>query len=390
MSTRPVPDGSTGPGFLLCRNDSHVIGHGRAGAFTAAGEAAEALRSGAASAGVGALPFDVRERSALTVPEHLEVADGPWQPGPMPPVPPARVAALEPPLAEHRARVAAAVTRLADPADPLAKVVLARSLRVRTQAPMTPWQLAGALRAGDRAGSVFVADLGPAGEPATLVGASPEVLIRKHGRRVSAHPLAGSAPRGADAQSDEAIRAGLADSAKDLAEHAYVVRAITDALAPLCRTLDAPQRPSLLSTPAMWHLGTRIHGELADPSLTALDLALAVHPTPAICGTPTPAARDHILAVEEPRGFYAGAVGWTRAGAQRNEPGWGDGEWMVTIRCARVDAAGRDLRTWAGGGIVADSDPDAEVAETQAKSATVLRALGIPADAAAGLAVSSS
>ncbi|MFT3662967.1 MAG: chorismate-binding protein [Gordonia sp. (in: high G+C Gram-positive bacteria)] len=102
-----------------------------------------------------------------------------------------------------------------------------------------------------------------------------------------------------------------------------------------------------------------------------------MHPTPAICGTPTGRARDYILATEEDRGFYAGTVGWARTGADG-----GDGEWMVTIRCAEVDHGGLRTRTWAGGGIVAASDPDAEVAETRAKLATVLRALGVdPADA---------
>lgn len=127
-----------------------------------------------------------------------------------------------------------------------------------------------------------------------------------------------------------------------------------------------------MTTPQMWHLGTPIRGELHGHGLSALDLALAVHPTPAICGTPTAAARDHILATEDARGFYAGAVGWARAGDDG-----GDGEWMVAIRCAEIAGDGLTARTWAGGGIVADSDPDAELVETQAKLGTVLRALGV-------------
>ena len=118
----------------------------------------------------------------------------------------------------------------------------------------------------------------------------------------------------------------------------------------------------------MWHLGTRIRGRVADPRTTALDLALAVHPTPAVCGTPTDDARRVIADLEGDRGFYAGAVGWSDA--------VGDGDWMVTIRCAVIDADRAGATAWAGGGLVADSDPDDEVAETAAKLRTVLRALG--------------
>ncbi|MDJ0483176.1 chorismate-binding protein, partial [Rhodococcus pyridinivorans] len=123
------------------------------------------------------------------------------------------------------------------------------------------------------------------------------------------------------------------------------------------------------STRQLWHLGTPIEGRLHDPGVTALDLALAVHPTPAICGTPTAAARDLILATEGDRGFYAGALGWCDAA--------GDGEWLVTIRCAVLDADGVGLTAYAGGGIVADSDPADELAETTVKFGTVLDALGV-------------
>ena len=158
----------------------------------------------------------------------------------------------------------------------------------------------------------------------------------------------------------------LRDSGKDAFEHAFVVDSIAHALAPLCTDLEIPERPSLTSTREMWHLGTRIRGRISDPRTTALDLALAVHPTPAVCGTPTDEARRLIAGIEGPRGFYAGAIGWSDAD--------GDGDWMVSIRCAEIDADRRGAIAWAGGGIVADSDPDAEVAETGAKLRTVLRA----------------
>ncbi len=144
---------------------------------------------------------------------------------------------------------------------------------------------------------------------------------------------------------------------------------MAEALRPYCRTLSAPTRPRLVSTPTMWHLGTTITGELADPDVTALHLAAALHPTPAICGTPTDSARRLVTELERfDRGYYAGAVGWTNAD--------GDGEWAVSIRCAEV--AEHSLRLYAGGGIVPESDPEAELEETSAKFATLLRAMGLP------------
>ena len=122
-------------------------------------------------------------------------------------------------------------------------------------------------------------------------------------------------------------------------------------------------------TNEMIHLGTAIEGTLLDPDYSALDLALMLHPTPAICGTPTDDALGIITQVEEPREFYAGAVGWCDAN--------GDGEYMVAIRCCVVED--HCARAWAGGGIVGSSDPEAEAAETSAKLQTALRALNVPA-----------
>ena len=177
------------------------------------------------------------------------------------------------------------------------------------------------------------------------------------------------APRSRDRAEDEAAAAKLRASRKNNEEHAFVVDDIADSLEPLCSWLEVPEEPVLLSTSEMHHLGTPIRGELRDPIISALDLALIVHPTPAICGTPTESAMGVIEAVETDRGFYAGAVGWCDAA--------GDGEFVVAIRCAEVSEDGDRVRTWGGGGIVADSDPAEEVAETSAKLRTVLRALGL-------------
>ncbi|GAB3461846.1 chorismate-binding protein [Actinophytocola sediminis] len=129
-----------------------------------------------------------------------------------------------------------------------------------------------------------------------------------------------------------------------------------------------PDRPELVSTSAVWHLSTRITGELIDREMTSLRLAGALHPTPAVCGSPFAAARDTIAELEPfDRGFYAGAVGWCDAD--------GDGQWVVGIRCAEL--ADRVMTLYAGAGIMPASRPDLELAETSAKFATLLRAMGM-------------
>ena len=258
--------------------------------------------------------------------------------------------------------VAAAVARLR--AGELDKVVLARTLELTARRdPDLPAMLRRLARR-DPDGYTFAV---PSGPGRTLIGASPELLVARRGGRLAANPLAGSRPRSADLAEDVRRAAGLLESEKDLHEHAVVVAAVRAALAPYCTRLEVPERPTLARTAAMWHLSTTVTGELADPGTTALDLGLALHPTPAVCGTPTGAARD-LIGESEPfdRGPYAGMVGWQDAD--------GDGEWVVTIRCA--EAAGRTLRLFAGAGVVAASSPEAETAETGAKFRTFLSAVG--------------
>ncbi|MGV2805996.1 isochorismate synthase, partial [Clostridium perfringens] len=148
----------------------------------------------------------------------------------------------------------------------------------------------------------------------TLFGASPELLVTKKGLRIKGNPLAGSAARSTDPVEDKRRATALLSSAKDRYEHALVIDAVASALQPFCSKLEVPAAPTLIHTNAMWHLSTEINGVLKDDSVTSLDLALAMHPTPAICGTPTDAARDVIRAIEPfDRGFYSGAVGWSDA-----------------------------------------------------------------------------
>ncbi|MGX6449585.1 isochorismate synthase, partial [Patulibacter sp. S7RM1-6] len=257
-----------------------------------------------------------------------------------------------------------AVGRMEDPRA-LRKVVLARSLELRADAPLDPGGMLRRLAVRDPHGYTFAVDLG--GE--TLVGASPELLVSRRGDRVVARPLAGSAPRcPGDPGEDHERAAALFRSAKDRREHAVVVDAVAAALRPLCAEIDVPAEPTLVGTTAMWHLGTTVTGRLADPRPSALALATALHPTPAICGTPTAAAHELIAELEPfERGPYAGTVGWQDAA--------GDGEWVVTIRCGIVRE--NALRLFAGAGVVPGSRGADELAETAAKFRTFLSAIGV-------------
>ena len=193
-----------------------------------------------------------------------------------------------------------------------------------------------------------------------MIGATPELLVRREGRQVSALVLGGTLPRGADRAEDDALGAELLASAKNHEEHAYAVASIRDALQPLCEALEVEARPALLKFPNLQHLGTRIRGTLADAGTpkSALALAAAMHPPAAVCGTPTAAALELIRDLEHmDRERYAGPVGWIDAE--------GNGEWGIAIRSGQL--SGRTARLFAGCGIVAGSQPAAELAETLVK-----------------------
>ncbi|OPF77318.1 isochorismate synthase [Streptomyces antioxidans] len=317
---------------------------------------------------MGTLPFSPDARPALAVPESVRWAP-PLRQDPLIalPVPHGRgvdwqVREVPAPRA-YGAAVAAAVARMK--AGEFDKVVLARTLELTApEAPGLPAMLRR-LAHRDPAGYTFAM---PSGPGRTLIGASPELLVSRRGPVLTANPLAGSAPRSADLAEDVRRAVALLESPKDLHEHAVVVAAVRQALAPFCTRLYVPERPTLVRTAAMWHLSTTVTGDLARPEhTTALDLAHALHPTPAVCGTPTDVAR-RVIAESEPfdRGAYTGMVGWQNAD--------GDGEWVVTIRCA--EAEGGLLRLFAGAGLVAGSSPEAETAETAAKFRTFLHAVG--------------
>lgn len=196
-----------------------------------------------------------------------------------------------------------------------------------------------------------------------FVGASPELLVRRLGDLVESCPMAGTAARGATTDEDDALAEALSHSAKEAEEHALLVQAVLDALAPLCAEGPEAAGVEVVRLPTVSHLATRVRGRLAAPAPSVLSLAGRLHPTPAVGGLPRPAALAAISALEGfDRGLYAGPVGWVDAR--------GEGEWAVALRGAELD--GSRARLVAGAGIVAGSDPDAEWAETEAKLRAML------------------
>ncbi|MFE0173792.1 isochorismate synthase DhbC [Streptomyces sp. NPDC059002] len=316
---------------------------------------------------VGAIPFDHTAPAALAVPAALRTAP-PLTADPLIALPAETPDATDwqirpvPSPEAYGAGVASAVDRMWR--GDFSKVVLARTLELTAPAPLDLPVMLQRLARRDPSGYTFALPTAPG---RTLIGASPELLVSRRGHQVVANPLAGSTPRSDDLAEDVRRAAALLESAKDLHEHAVVVDAVHQALAASCTDLTVPPRPTLIRTATMWHLSTTITGTVASPETSALELACALHPTPAVCGTPTATARDVIRETEPfDRGFFTGMVGWGDAN--------GDGEWVVTIRCAEAEE--RSLRLYAGAGVVAASDPAAETAETGAKFRTFLNAVG--------------
>jgi isochorismate synthase len=367
-----VPSGVTRePTFVLAGRTGVVVADGVHTAFPRLADARAALASHSTPIILGALPFDITKPAALIRPQTVQFTDTlpEW---PLRELPTMRITQTMPDPEEHRARIGAALRRLQDPGSGLHKVVLARALRLVAEGRLDARTIVHRLVANDAAANAYLVDLTAAGggySGAALVGASPELLVARRGDQVTCRPFAGSAPRSADPDADEASGAALAASAKNRHEHQLVVDAMREALAPFCVDLQVAPEPQLSKTAAVWHLYTPITGRLREKSTTALDLAVALHPTPAVGGVPATAAAELINELEGDRGFYAGAVGWCD---QR-----GDGRWLVSIRCAQLSADRRTADAHSGGGIVVESDPDDEVAETTTKFNTILSALGV-------------
>lgn len=233
------------------------------------------------------------------------------------------------------------------------KVVLARDEVAHTAQPLDVRHALGRLSAHYPTCWTF--------SVAGLIGATPELLVRSEKGLVTSRVLAGTIRRTGDDEADLARAAILAHSSKDLEEHEYAVSSVAHALAPFCSSTNVPDVPFVLHLPNVLHLASDVTGVLAATESTSLSLAAALHPTAAVCGTPTDAARELIRRIEGmDRGRYAGPVGWLGAD--------GDGEWGIGLRSAELDPTDpHRLRLFAGCGIVAASDPDSELAESRAK-----------------------
>ena len=249
----------------------------------------------------------------------------------------------------------------------LEKIVLSQAVDFNLHHPHDPYVLAATLAKKNPHAYSFVV---PVENQAFLLGASPELLLAKHGQHVRSNPLAGSRPLSQDAEVNQSHIDDLYASSKDLHEHQIVVDSVFQHLRPFCEYLKVSPRPEILSTTTMLHLSTVFDGRLDATDLNALQIALALHPTPAICGSPTQLAKDFILENEGyDRHYYAGLVGWMDAE--------GNGEWVVTIRCGLLEnhQQPQNIRLYAGAGIVTGSDATSEWNETEAKMQTLLKTL---------------
>jgi len=257
---------------------------------------------------------------------------------------------------EYEKSVAAAVERIR--AGEIEKVVLAREVVVRAGSAHDPAAIFGALRMGFPSCFNFCVGTGEA----AFIGASPELLVRCSGRGVATVGLAGSTRRSSDPAVDDHLAQQLLSSGKDRGEQAVVVRRIVRTLSKMSVWVEAAEEPEIIKVANIQHLGTPVYAQLSQPR-TAIELAGLLHPTPAVGGEPWKKASRVMAEVEQmDRGWYAGPVGWM--------DGSGDGEFCVALRSALI--RDREAHLFAGVGVVADSDPAAELAETEIKLGALL------------------
>lgn len=279
------------------------------------------------------------------------------------PVPSANTFTVEPlmDVDDYLATVGAA--RDAVRSGALKKAVIARDIRVRAQSPVDLHSVLLRLRASFGSSYRYCIN--------GFVGASPELLVQVEGRTVRSHPLAGTAPRTGDPVTDARLADELIASTKNQVEHRVVIDMVHDTLLPHCSYLDWEPEPSIVTVANVQHLGTAIEGALCEPRASVMSLVRLLCPTPALGGSPSAEAIDFIVANERmERGTYGGAVGWLDI--------HGNGTFAVAIRCAEFSADRMSARLFAGGGIVAESEPLAELAETQAKFQAMLSAIVRP------------
>jgi menaquinone-specific isochorismate synthase len=378
-------------GLLVVRDGIGLAGRGEAARIPAA-RAIDALaaievddevgRPGCGAVAFGALPFVADPATDLIVPEVIvgraedgtrwvtsvgpaAAAAGSTPPAPPSPDPPATtepssftVGPGRPPR-EWTDAVARATKRIRD--GELDKVVLAREVRVEADEPFDVSTVLTRLRTAYP--DCFITSI------EGFVGASPELLVSRQGDIVRAHPMAGTTARRGDPQADARAASALFASPTYRREHQVTIDVVHDTLLPFCSYVDYEPEPSVVALANVQHLATRVEGRLSHPPASVLELVEALHPTPAVCGRPRAEALALIAELEGfDRGRYGGTVGLVDAA--------GNGTWAVAIRCAQIDGA--SARVFAGNGIVGDSDPDTELAETRAKFQAMLTALVRP------------
>ena len=376
-------DVSRGDGYLFVRDGVGIAGRGVAARVPLA-DAHRVLAAidhldqvgGVHPIALGVVPFEAGLPCHLVIPRVLvgKAADGrQWVttiddapldfaggPRPAPQAQAFTVAPLTP--VEHYLN-AVATARDAVRAGALTKAVIAREVLVTSPEPIDVHAVLLRLKASFGSSYRYSVD--------GFIGASPELLVAVAGNTVRSHPLAGTTPRTGDPDTDHQAAAELLASEKNQIEHRVVIDMIHDTLLPWCSYLDWEPEPSIVRVANVQHLSTAMEGHLSDPRPSVLELVQALSPTPALGGFPRAEALALIAQAEGfVRGNYGGAVGWVDAA--------GDGTWAVAIRCAQLSADGLSARLLAGGGIVAESDPLSELAETQAKLQAMLSAIVRP------------
>jgi menaquinone-specific isochorismate synthase len=255
-------------------------------------------------------------------------------------------------------RVAEAINRIEK--SQVDKVVLARDLVAATSLDIDARPILKKLAAEYPSTWTFAVD--------GLVGATPELLLRLSKGMVTSRVLAGTIPKTGDDDKDLALAASLARSSKDLEEHEYAVRSVAEALEPFCSSTNVPESPFVLHLANVMHLATDVTGALSETKqrVDAFSLLKSLHPSAAVCGTPRNIAFDIIDEIEGMnRGRYAGPVGWIDAS--------GDGELGIALRTGQI--SGKEIRIYAGCGIVAGSNPEKELEESAAKMIPMKSAL---------------
>ena len=376
-------DIARGDGYLFVRDGVGVAGRGVAARVPLADIAATLAAvdhtdevGGVQPIALGVVPFEAGLPCDLIIPKVLvgKAADGrQWvttvddapidlRPAPRP-APRAQAFNVSPLTPIDRYLAAVCTARDAVRAGSLTKAVIAREVTVDSPEPIDVHAVLLRLKATFGSSYRYSID--------GFIGASPELLVTVTGNLVRSLPLAGTTPRTGDPDTDQRAAEELLASEKNQIEHRVVIDMIHDTLLPWCSYLDWEPEPSIIRVANVQHLGTALEGHLSDPRPNVLELVTALSPTPALGGFPKAEALALIAEAEGfVRGNYGGAVGWVDAA--------GDGTWAVAIRCAQLTEDRRSARLVAGGGIVADSEPLSELAETQAKLQAMLSAIVRP------------